>query len=121
MSPDHGSFPFTLFILLNKHLQRSQQRELGRSCYGFGAPEYLDNNWAPTSGNFNLRIMNAPPAMGSSVDVYVEPTGTGPTGTPANLADGSASGYFGLSTNNTWHVIFTVTNAGETAGATMST
>lgn len=71
----------------------------------------VDNNSAPSSANFNLRIINASPEMGSSVDVYVEPVGTGPTGTPTNLADGGASGYVGLSTSNTWHVIFTVTNS----------
>jgi Domain of unknown function (DUF4397) len=71
----------------------------------------VDNNSAPSSGNFNLRVINASPAMGASVDVYIEPVGTAPTGTPTNLADGSASGYVGLSTNNTWHVIFTVTNS----------
>lgn len=69
----------------------------------------VDNNSAPSSGNFNLRIINASPAMGANVDVYVEPVGTGPNGTPnvSSLADGSASGYIGLSAGTTWHVIFT--------------
>lgn len=72
----------------------------------------VDNNSAPSSGNFNLRIVNVSPAMGASVDVYIEPIGTGPTGTPTvpGLAEGSVSGYLGLSANTTWHVIFTVTN-----------
>ncbi len=73
----------------------------------------VDNNSAPSSGNFNLRVINASPAMGSAVDVYVEPTGVGPSGTPlaSGLSDGNASGYVGLSaTSNQWHVIFTLPN-----------
>lgn len=70
----------------------------------------VDNNSAPSSGNFNLRIINASPAMGAAVDVYVEPIGTGPSGTPtaSSLSDGGASGYVGLSSGTTWHVIFTI-------------
>ena len=73
----------------------------------------VDNNSTPSSGNFNLRIINASPAMGAAVDVYVEPAGVGPSGTPlaSSLSDGSASGYIGLSaTSNQWHVIFTLPN-----------
>jgi hypothetical protein len=68
-----------------------------------------DNDSAPSSGNFNLRIINASPAMGSSVDVYVEPLGTGVSGTAtvSGLSEGSASTYISLSAATSWHVIFT--------------
>ena len=70
-----------------------------------------DNNSAPTSGNFNIRLLNASPAMGSgSVDVYVIIAGTSISGVSPNvsaLADGSASAYFSLTAGN-YDVVITL-------------
>lgn len=54
-----------------------------------------DDNSAPASGNFKLRIVHASPSGPASVDVYVVAPGTGTGGTPtiSGLAYGQASGY----------------------------
>jgi trimeric autotransporter adhesin len=69
----------------------------------------VDNNSAPSSGNFNIRVINASPAMGSAgVDVYVIASGTSISGVSPNvtaLADGSASGYLSLAAGD-YDVIF---------------
>jgi hypothetical protein len=69
---------------------------------------FTDNNAAPTSGNLNLRIINASPALGSA-DVYVVAPGTDLTTlspTVTSLAVQSASGYTTL-TPGTYEVYFT--------------
>ena len=72
-----------------------------------------DNNAAPSSGNFNIRIINASPAFpssGAAVDVYVVQSGTNIAGVPPNvvsLAEGSASTYLSL-VAGTYDVIFTI-------------
>lgn len=69
---------------------------------------FTDNNGAPTSGNMNLRIINASPALGSA-DVYVSATGCSSlSGPPAvsSLAVPRASTYITL-TPGTYNVCFT--------------
>jgi Domain of unknown function (DUF4397) len=69
---------------------------------------FPDNNAAPTSGNMNLRIINASPALGSA-DVYVSSTGcSNLTGSPSvsSLAVKTPSGYITL-TPGTYNVCFT--------------
>ena len=65
-----------------------------------------DDNSAPTSGNFKLRIVNASPGMGAQ-DVYVVAAGDGIGGTPtvSNLGVGSASAYISLAAGD-YDVIF---------------
>jgi hypothetical protein len=68
-----------------------------------------DDNSAPASGNFKIRLVNAAPNMGA-VDVYVVAPGTDLTTvqpTVSNLASVAASGYTGL-TAGTYEVFFTV-------------
>lgn len=67
-----------------------------------------DDNSAPTSGNFKLRIVNAAPGLGGQ-DVYIEPAGTDIATVPAtfsNLAFGAASAYSSLAAGN-YEVSFT--------------
>ena len=66
-----------------------------------------DDNSAPTSGNFKLRIVNASPGMGAQ-DVYVMPFGSGPGGAPtiSSLGLGSAGGYSTLAPGD-YEVFFT--------------
>ena len=65
-----------------------------------------DDNSAPTSGNFKLRIVNASPGMGAQ-DVYVVAAGDGIGGTPtvSNLGVGSASAHISLAAGD-YDVIF---------------
>ena len=70
-----------------------------------------DNNSAPTSGNFNIRIINASPSFpGESADAYVVPTGANIDGLNPNFSglqdNGSATTYLSL-TAGTYDVIFT--------------
>jgi hypothetical protein len=68
-----------------------------------------DNNSAPPSGDFNLRVINLCPAVGAQ-DVYIVPPGTSPSSTTAtftNLAVGGASSYSSNAAGD-WEVIFTV-------------
>ena len=68
-----------------------------------------DNNSAPTSGNFNIRIINASPIAGSA-DVYVVPAGANIDGLNPNFSglqdNGTATTYLSL-TAGTYDVIFT--------------
>ena len=71
-----------------------------------------DNNAAPSSGNFNLRVINAAPAIGSAgADVYVVPSGTNISGVNPNfsglLDSGSASSYLSLAAGD-YDIIFTL-------------
>jgi hypothetical protein len=74
-----------------------------------------DNNSAPSSGNFNIRVINASPAMGSAgADVYIVPSGTSITGvsptisasSPGTRDNGQASAYISLAAGD-YDVIFT--------------
>jgi len=67
-----------------------------------------DDNSAPSSGNFKLRIVNASPGLGAQ-DVYVEPAGTDITTvspTYSSVGFGAASGYSSLAAGN-YEVSFT--------------
>ncbi len=69
----------------------------------------VDQNTAPASGDFAVRIINAAPALGSA-DVYVVPAGTnistvGPTVT--SLAFESSSAYTSL-TAGSYQIYFTI-------------
>lgn len=78
------------------------------SAPGIAVVLFNDNNAAPTSGNFNLRIINAAPAIGSA-DVYVVAPGTDLTTvspTVSNLAVKGASSYITLTPGN-YEVYFT--------------
>jgi hypothetical protein len=67
-----------------------------------------DDNSAPTSGNFKLRVINGSPGL-QTQDVYVEPAGTNISSVSATfsgLAFGSASAYVTLAPGN-YQVSFT--------------
>ena len=71
-----------------------------------------DDNSAPSSGDFKLRIVNVAPSLGP-VDVYVVAPGTDlntVSATVSNLAFGSSSGYQSLSAGA---YEIELTNAGE--------
>jgi Domain of unknown function (DUF4397) len=68
-----------------------------------------DDNSAPTSGNFKMRILNLSPALGPA-DVYIIPAGTDLTTVApqaTSLGFEAASVYFSLSAG-TYDVIFTL-------------
>jgi hypothetical protein len=72
----------------------------------------IDNNSAPNSGDFNLRVINAAPAVGpGGADVYVVPAGTNISGVNPNFSalqdNGSASSYLSLTAGN-YDIIFAV-------------
>jgi len=74
----------------------------------FGVTLYVDNNSVPASGNFNLRIINSAPGLGT-VDVYVVAPGTDlNSASPkvAGLAFPAASAYLPMSAG-TYEVYFT--------------
>jgi hypothetical protein len=65
----------------------------------------IDNNSAPSSGNFNIRIIDAAPAAGSQgADVYVVTSGTNISGVNPNFSalqdNGSPSSYLSLAAGN---------------------
>ena len=67
-----------------------------------------DDNSAPSSGNFKLRIVNASPGLGTQ-DVYIVPAGTDiitVSPTISGLAFGAASGYSSLAAGN-YEIFFT--------------
>jgi len=75
----------------------------------FGVTLYVDNNSVPTSGNFNLRIINSAPGLGT-VDVYVVVPGTDLNSTSPKvegLAFQGASAYLPMSAG-TYEVYFTL-------------
>jgi len=69
---------------------------------------YTDDNTAPASGQFRIRIINASPGIGNA-DVYVVPVGTDLSTVTANfssLAFQAASSYLSLNAG-TYEVFFT--------------
>ena len=71
---------------------------------------FTDNNSAPSTNNFNLRVINMSPSLGPA-DVYVETAGTdigSVTPTVSSLAFGSASSYLALAGGN-WEITVTAT------------
>ena len=70
--------------------------------------QYTDDNTAPASGQFRLRIINASPGLGNA-DVYVVPAGTDISTVTANfssLAFEAASSYLSLNAGS-YQVFFT--------------
>ena len=68
----------------------------------------IDNNGAPSSGNIQMRVINASPTLGTA-DVYIVTSGTsiaGLTPTFSNLAYQAASDYQSLAAGS-YQVIFT--------------
>jgi hypothetical protein len=68
-----------------------------------------DDNSAPASGSFKLRVVNATPSLGS-LDVYVVPTGTDITtvsATFSGLSFPSASSTYSSNTAGSYQVLFT--------------
>lgn len=75
-----------------------------------GLTIFTDTNTAPSSGNFNLRVINAAPGLGT-VDVYVVSPGTNlNTVTPSltALAFEGASTYLSLASGS-YEIYFTLT------------
>jgi hypothetical protein len=69
---------------------------------------YTDDNTAPASGQFRMRVINASPGIGNA-DVYVVPVGTDLSTVPPNfaaLAFEAASSYLSLNAG-TYEVFFT--------------
>jgi len=74
-----------------------------------GSMLLLDDNSAPASGNFKLRIVNASPGMGTQ-DVYIVPDGTDITSvepTFPGMNFGDVSSYQSLAAGD-YHVIYAV-------------
>ena len=69
-----------------------------------------DDNTAPATGNFKVRVVNVAPQLNAGTDVYVEPsTITTLNGLPATLSGvlyPTASTYY-TSTAGSWEVVFT--------------
>ena len=77
---------------------------------GVAAVTLTDNNSAPSSGQFNLRIVQASPSLGAA-DVYVVSPGTSLSSVGASVTDlsfESASTYLPLSAG-TYEIYFTPT------------
>lgn len=78
--------------------------------YSFAISKIIltDDNSAPSSGDFKLRIVNASPGLGTQ-DVYIVPAGTDITmvaPTYSSLVFGAASGYSSLAAGN-YEIFFT--------------
>ena len=86
----------TVFYTRTDNIGSSNTLTLVALNFSFNPSSVLlpDDNTAPTSGNFKLRIVNASSGMGTQ-DVYVMPFGTGPSGSPtiSSLGLGSEGGY----------------------------
>lgn len=76
--------------------------------FAIGNIVLTDDNSAPSSGNFKLRIVNASPSLGGQ-DVYIVPAGTDistVSPTYSSLAFRAASGYSSLAAGN-YEILFT--------------
>jgi Domain of unknown function (DUF4397) len=100
--------------VLNKSLSLSSNDSytilIANYSTSIAAVTLTDNNSSPSSGNFNLRIMQAAPGLGA-VDVYVVSPGTSLSSVSPNVSDlsfESASSYLPLSAG-TYEVYFTAT------------
>jgi len=73
--------------------------------------DLTDDNSAPASGSFRLRVVNATPTLGS-LDVFVLPNGTLPSGAPtfSGVSFPSASTTYLSSVAGTYQVFFTIPN-----------
>jgi len=96
-------------ILVNQTINLSSKSDSTVLTKGSGAVVLTDNNSAPTSGNIEIRVINASPTLGTA-DVYIVQSGTAITpGSPtfASLAYQAASGYQSLPAGS-YEVIFTL-------------
>lgn len=98
----------TTNVLVNQSLSLGSGSDSTVLATGSGVVVLTDNNSAPSSGNIKIRVINASPTLGTA-DVYIVPSGTGPTpGNPtfAGLAYQAASGYDSVAAGS-YEVIFT--------------
>jgi hypothetical protein len=95
-------------VLVNQSISIASGSDNTILATGSGTVVLTDNNTAPSSGNIEIRVINASPTLGTA-DVYIVPSGTGITpGSPtfASLAYQAASGYQSLAAGS-YEVIFT--------------
>ena len=88
----------TTNVLVNQTISIPSKGDNTILATGSGIVVLTDNNTAPSSGNIEIRVINASATLGAA-DVYIVPSGTGITpGSPtvASLAYQSASGYQSL-------------------------
>ena len=98
----------TTNILVNQPINLGAKSDSTVLATGSGTVVLADNNAAPSSGNIEIRVINASFTLGTA-DVYIVPSGTGITpGSPtfASLAYQAASGYQSLPAGS-YQVIFT--------------
>ena len=98
----------TTNVLVNQSISIPSKGDNTILATGSGTAVLTDNNTAPSSGNIEIRVINASATLGAA-DVYIVPSGTGITpGSPtvASLAYQSASGYQLLAAGS-YEVIFT--------------
>ena len=99
----------TTNILVNQTISIPSKSDNTILATGSGTVVLSDNNTAPSSGNIEIRVINASATLGTA-DVYIVSSGTAITpGSPtfANLAYRSASGYQTLAAGS-YEVIFTL-------------
>jgi hypothetical protein len=95
-------------VLVNQPINLSPKTDNTVLATGSGTVVLTDNNTAPSSGNIEIRVINASFTLGTA-DVYIVPSGTAITpGSPtfASLAFQSASGYQSLPAGS-YQVVFT--------------
>lgn len=98
----------TTNVLVNQSISIPSKGDNTILATGSGIVVLTDNNTAPSSGNIEIRVINASATLGAA-DVYIVPSGTGITpGSPtvASLPYQSASGYQSLAAGS-YEVIFT--------------
>jgi Domain of unknown function (DUF4397) len=98
----------TTNILVNQTITIPSKSDNTILATGSGTVVLSDNNTAPSSGNIEIRVINASSTLGTA-DVYIVPSGTAITpGSPtfASLAYQSPSGYQSLAAGS-YEVIFT--------------
>ena len=97
----------TTNVLVNQTINLSSKSTSSILDTSSGIVAFADNNTAPTSGNIEIRVINASATLGNA-DVYIVPSGTGISGSPtiAGLGYGQASGYQSLAAGS-YQVIFT--------------
>jgi hypothetical protein len=101
----------TVLITRNESITSGHALTLISLNYSFNFSSFLltDDNSAPASGDFKLRVVNASPGMGAQ-DLYVIPDGTdigSVDPTISSMAFGDVSAYNVLAAGD-YHVIFAV-------------
>jgi hypothetical protein len=95
-------------VLVNQPINLSPKSDNTILATGSGTVVLNDNNTAPSSGNLEIRVINASFILGTA-DVYIVPSGTAITpGSPtfASLAYQAASGYQSLPAGS-YQIVFT--------------